>query len=61
MSNSTPPEGWDEEIDPALIEGVRELRKMFLAFLTVGFTVREAATIIAAMVGQSIESSQPNG
>lgn len=60
MSNATPPDGWDEEIDPDIIAGAKELRKTFLALLSVGFTMREAAMIVAAMVAQNNESSQPN-
>ncbi|MGN6609987.1 MAG: hypothetical protein ACTHMS_23625 [Jatrophihabitans sp.] len=45
-----PPEGWDADIDPALIEGARAMRQMFLALQVAGFTSTEAAQIIGAML-----------
>lgn len=41
------PDGWDDEIDPASLEGAREVRKFYIALLAVGFTTKEASVIIA--------------
>ena len=44
------PDGWDDQPDEATIAGAREVRKLFLALQTVGFTMSEAAHIVAAMM-----------
>lgn len=44
------PDGWDDEIPPAVLAGAREMRITYLALQMAGFTTQEAATIIAAIL-----------
>lgn len=45
-----PPEGWDDELDPSAVAGARDLRKTYLSLIAAGFTMQEAAAILAQMM-----------
>lgn len=48
MNNT--PEGWDNDVPPALIEAAKSLRHMYVALMSAGFAMEEAAAIIAHML-----------
>lgn len=51
------PQGWDDEIPEEVLNGMREVRKLYVAMLATGFTEVEAARIIGAIVGSSLSSA----
>lgn len=55
------PEGWDDQIPEAVLEGMRSMRSIYLAMLAVGFTNFEAATIIGSIINAGLERPGGNG
>jgi hypothetical protein len=45
-----PPEGWDNDIPLELVEGARQLRKLFIALQMAGFTAAEAAMVVGCQM-----------
>lgn len=65
MSNpGQPPDGWDDQPDPDVVNGAREIRQMWLAFQVAGMSKAEANGIIGAWLSANmthVTSSVPGG
>jgi hypothetical protein len=55
------PKGWDDDVPDDLIAGLREMRKVYVGLLAAGFSMNEAAAIVANMVAVNAAMNPQSG